>query len=67
MKAFHDNPMGGHLGHEKTYDKIRARYYRAGMYKDIQHWVISCVENPSENPSKSKESAFITYSRRRSF
>ena len=23
LKAFHDNPIGCHLGHEKTYDKIR--------------------------------------------
>ena len=41
LKAFHDNPMGGHLGHEKTYDKIRVHYYWPGMYKDIQHWVRS--------------------------
>ena len=36
--------MGGHLGHEKTYDKVRVHYYWSGMYKDIQHWVRSCVD-----------------------
>ena len=33
LKAFHDNPMGGHLGHEKTYNKIRVHYYWSSMYK----------------------------------
>ena len=36
--------MEGHLGHEKTYDKIGVHYYWSGMYKDIQHWVRSCVD-----------------------
>ena len=31
LKAFHDNLMGGHLGNEKTYDKIRVHYYWSGM------------------------------------
>ena len=44
LKTFHDNSMEGHLGHEKTYDKIGVHYYWSGMYKDIQHWVRSCVD-----------------------
>ena len=43
LKAFHDNPLGGHLGHDKTYDKVRLHYYWSRMYKDIQHWVRSCI------------------------
>ena len=36
--------MGGHLGHEKTFDKIRVHYYWSDMYKDIQPWVRFCVD-----------------------
>ncbi len=39
LKSFDDNPLGGHLGLKKTYDKIRAHYYWYGMFADIQHWV----------------------------
>ncbi len=44
LKSFHDNPLGGHLGLKKTYDKIRAHYYWYGMFADIQHWVRSCID-----------------------
>ena len=43
LKSFHDNPLGGHLGLEKTYHKIRTHFW-FGMFKDIQHWVRSCVD-----------------------
>jgi hypothetical protein len=44
LKYFHDNPLGGHLGLEKAYEKIRTHYYWSGMFADIQHWVRSCID-----------------------
>ena len=33
---------GGHYSSDKTYDKIRARYYWNNMYKDVVQFVSSC-------------------------
>ena len=40
----HDDLTGGHLGTFKTYEKLRDRFYWTGMYKDVEHWVCSCVD-----------------------
>ena len=62
LKAFHYNPMGGHLGHEKTYDKIRVQYYWSGIYKDIQHWVRSCVDcQMRQTPRNRKERLYYQF------
>lgn len=53
LKSFHDNPLGCHLGSEKTYHKIRTHYFWFSMFKDIQHWVRSCVDcQMSKTPRK---------------
>ena len=44
LKSLHDDPTGGHLGLQKTYDKIRTRYHCPGMFKDVEHWCRSCVD-----------------------
>ena len=33
---------GGHLGQDKTYEKIRARYYWPNMYKEVRQYVARC-------------------------
>ena len=40
----HDDPTAGHLGHIKTYEKVRQRYYWHGMFKDIEHWCRTCID-----------------------
>lgn len=39
---FHDSPLSGHLGFDKTYDQIQRRFYWIGMYKYIHNYVSSC-------------------------
>ena len=38
----HDIPFSGHLGVNKTYAKLRDRYFWPKMYMDVQHYVLSC-------------------------
>ena len=40
----HDDVTAGHLGTQKTYGKIRNRYYWRNMFRDIDKWCKSCVD-----------------------
>ena len=42
--SLHEEITSGHLGFEKTYLKIRLRYFWTGMYTEIQRWCASCVD-----------------------
>jgi hypothetical protein len=39
----HDHVLAAHFGFQRTYDRIRQRYFWKGMYKDVDNWVRSCV------------------------
>ena len=43
MEDIHSGYFGGHLGVDKTYDKIRSRYYWSGMYRDVVQFLKTCV------------------------
>ena len=41
--ACHDHVMsGGHLGVQKTFARLRIRYYWTGMFKAVEDWCKSC-------------------------
>jgi hypothetical protein len=42
LKQYHDGPCGGHLGHNKTYEKIKKKYFWPHMYTDIYQYIVSC-------------------------
>lgn len=42
LKAFHDNPLGGHFGVSKTYKKIRRKFKWRGMKKYIASHIRKC-------------------------
>jgi len=43
LEGAHDEPMGGgHSGFDRTYAKVRQRYYWDGMYADTREWVLRC-------------------------
>jgi hypothetical protein len=44
LQAYHDNPTSGHLGINKTWNKIRDRYFWPGMYNSIKTYVLSCTK-----------------------
>ena len=44
LSNVHDHIAGAHFGLNKTFSKLKQRYWWKGMFKDVEHWVKSCVE-----------------------
>src|ERR1043166_1844995 len=42
LLLYHDDPLGGHFGKKKTWNKIRQQYFWTNMFKDIENYVTSC-------------------------
>lgn len=43
LEECHDSNMtGGHLGFNKTYNKIRERYWWKNMYSETKNWIDTC-------------------------
>ncbi len=42
LYLYHADPLSGHVGKDKVYQKIRKQYYWPGMYKDVAEFVRSC-------------------------
>ena len=57
LVALHDDPTAGHLGPDKTYEKVCLRYYWTGMYKDIEHWCHSCIDCAMKKTPRNKSKA----------
>ena len=53
----HDHPTAGHLGVNKTYDKLRDRYFWPKMFADVQHWVLSCSHCQMKKSPKQRRTA----------
>ena len=43
-QAAHYNPMAGHLGYEKTLQRIMDRFYWPGIRAEVRRWCASCRE-----------------------
>ncbi|XP_064177503.1 uncharacterized protein LOC135247687 isoform X1 [Anguilla rostrata] len=44
FQTAHFNPTAGHLGYEKTLNRIMARFYWPGIWVDVRRWCASCPE-----------------------
>ena len=53
----HDLPTGGHLGVNKTYSKLRDRYFWPKMYMDVQHWCLTCEHCAMKKSPKQRRTA----------
>ena len=42
LADLHEGPMGGHLGVDKTFGRLRERFYWPGYYSDVQNWCRNC-------------------------
>lgn len=57
LKYFHDIPSGGHLGAEKTLDKIRNSLYWPKMKRDVENYCSRCDLCAARKPSKASNKA----------
>ena len=42
IRGYHDDLLGGHLGIQNTFKRIRNKYYWPGYYGEIQAYVLEC-------------------------
>ncbi len=54
LTAFHDHPMSGHFGVQRTLHKIRTRFWWPNMRKSIEHYISSCQQCTKFNIVRSK-------------
>ena len=50
----HNSPLGGHLGAEKMFQRMREKYWWPSIHSDIVKWVRSCEECQQRRGSKAK-------------
>lgn len=43
LKEFHESPVGGHAGVQRTYIRLSTNFYWPGMKKDVQEFVGQCL------------------------
>ena len=60
LSNVHDHIAGAHFGLNKTLSKLKQRYWWKGMFKDVEHWVKSCVEcSMRKSPRNSKKAPLL--------
>jgi len=62
LTEFHNGASGGHLGINKTFDKIRTRFYWIGCRQSISDWVQSCqVCMQAKGPNRKSRGRMMLY------
>lgn len=54
MRLNHDDIFAGHLGLDKTYNRIQNKFWWPKCYRDVKHWVESCMDCCSKKNPKIK-------------
>jgi transposase InsO family protein len=61
MSEYHDSYSGGHFSTNKTFDKIRDRYWWLTLYKDVDQYTKSCEVCQRRNvPRREQQTALMT-------
>ena len=42
LKLVHDSPLGGHMGRDRTWDRVRAMVWWPGVQSDVAKYVADC-------------------------
>lgn len=69
IREFHENPLGGHQGVNRTYQRISRQYHWKGMRQMIKQYILSCVNCQSSKSTNRtiKEPMVITTTASRPF
>ncbi|PNX92763.1 Ty3/gypsy retrotransposon protein [Trifolium pratense] len=43
LQEFHNSPLSGHMGIQKTYIRLHENFYWQGMRDDVKHFVSNCL------------------------
>ena len=54
LRTFHDNPLSGHFGIQRTMNRIRRRFWWPEMRATIENYVLSCEKCKKFNILRSK-------------
>ena len=49
---FHDLPSGGHLGADKTLNKVRQTFYWPGIKEYVEKYFLQCTKSAARKTSK---------------
>ena len=59
LEGLHAGLLGGHLGEEKTLNKLKERFYWPGQYNDVRDWCRTCTTCASRKMSTPKPRAAL--------
>ena len=54
MNVFHGLPLTGHLGFQKTWSLLRARFFWPRVKRDLTKWIQSCLCCQRRKPTRNK-------------
>ena len=52
LQACHDDTTAGHLGENRTYDKVAQRYFWNGIFRDVERYVKACPDCQSRKKGR---------------
>lgn len=55
LQHYHDSLLGGHMGFNKTYERIQRNYYWINLYKDTKNYIKSCPDCQLAKADKEKQ------------
>ncbi|CAF1073931.1 unnamed protein product [Didymodactylos carnosus] len=55
LYSYHDHPLSGHFGSQRTYDKMKYKYWWPNMQQTIVEYIESCMKCKQNNYSRQKK------------
>ena len=57
LQELHTRVLGGHLGQEKTTERLRKQFYWPGYAQDVQYWCQTCMTCAAQKTSSPRNRA----------
>ena len=59
MAALHEGVVGGHLGQEKTFSRVKERFYWLKYWNDTRNWCQTCASCATRKPTPTSRRALL--------